>query len=80
MAGLWRVAVTVVMQRIVRTKARPPQTRCWPLLVAVPVQGTTPICAVIPRPLRQPNSGNPLWSRAHPHGVVPPNLDVIVLA
>ena len=28
MAGLWRVAVTVAMYSIVRTEARPPQTRC----------------------------------------------------
>ena len=30
MAGLWRVAVTVTMQGIVRTEACPSQTRRWP--------------------------------------------------
>ena len=30
MAGLWWMEFTVVIQGIVRTKARPPQTRHWP--------------------------------------------------
>ena len=43
MAGLWRVAVTVAMQGIVRTEARPSQIRRWPgYRLLSRFRGTTP--------------------------------------
>ena len=48
----WRVAVTVAMYSIVRTEARPPQTRCWP---RYRFRGATPARAAISRPLRRPS-------------------------
>ena len=58
------MAVTVTMQGIVRTEARPPQTRRWLRRPLSQFRGAHRPRVAISRPLRRPSSGNSAMSTA----------------